>query len=325
MKHYFNTIVRFCAHAFRAFVRRQPGPVATPSTAETDRVSQSATENRWRAAITFHAPSKPLHPYVQTLIFGAGSAEPNITVTTVSRTQTAQEIGGIVLDEFGRLHSQCRDDGIVGDIYVGYHRVRKMLMSAQGSFPAVKLLENLTLDEASIVYGDRTALLTSLQSSELLDQPLPRLVVATDGSAALHGRKGIGWAFVAADGRYAIGNSRTGNNPTEAELRAIDLVLSTVRGPLDIYTDCQVAIKWINNPGSAPNKRCTEYATKIRQMLATSQSELFWVKGHAGHPLNDKADRLARIARLELSGVYRGSTESVAQSVIHDDALVPVE
>ena len=283
-----------------------------------------------RASITLHQTKGNPCGVVQTMIFDSAEPDTITTLIEVPAPWTSQAMSALVLDELGKLHTYCRERQVIGDVYIGYKRVRDAIRPVQADFPGIHLLENLAQGDVAAVYRPaaayRKAKPTHAQANPVPPQPAPtgRLAVATDGSAAINHHSGIGWACVAADGRHAIGNSRRGSNPTLAELNAIELALKTFCGPLDIHTDCRPAIDWINNPGSACNQQCYLLAKHISQLLARTKSSLVWVKGHAGHPLNETADRLARIARLELQGVYAGSASAVANRVAHELVLASV-
>lgn len=136
------------------------------------------------------------------------------------------------------------------------------------------------------------------------------LTAAADGSAL--GNPGpAGWGWYIDEDRWAAGGWPHGTN-NQGELTAIlDLLAQTAHVPDDlvIYCDSQYAInsitKWM--PGwkkrgwrkgdgkpvlnveimKALDARMTQFAAAGRRV------EFRWVKGHAGHPLNEAADRLA--------------------------------
>lgn len=94
---------------------------------------------------------------------------------------------------------------------------------------------------------------------------------------------------------------------TTPELGAILLALThaTPGAPVVIYTDSKAAIGKVNSfPGLStrnklrePNHRLLDnICSKLRQRDGPCRLE--WVRGHAGHDLNELADRLANEARL---------------------------
>jgi len=88
-----------------------------------------------------------------------------------------------------------------------------------------------------------------------------------------------------------------------AELRAIELGLAAITKPklsVRLYTDSQYCIGVLT--GRYKVKKNRELILDIRRMMDQFEDiELFYVKGHAGHPLNERADELARLA-IELAG-----------------------
>lgn len=140
------------------------------------------------------------------------------------------------------------------------------------------------------------------------------LTAAADGSAL--GNPGpAGWAWVIDDARWRAGGwPRATNN--QGELMAVlDLLRSTadVDEPLRILCDSQYVInsvtKWM--PGwkrrgwrKADGKPVLnrELLEELDQALAGRNVTFEWVKGHAGHPLNERADDLARAAAQAFQG-----------------------
>ena len=136
------------------------------------------------------------------------------------------------------------------------------------------------------------------------------LVVATDGSMATSPRRPwSAWAWVDQHGRYATGTMRS-RSILAIELRAIaEAVTAAPRGtPLLVVTDSKPAagqIRSVLNFGTIPDRtgRCGAKDTaaalhRIAMHLRNRPVTIEWVKGHAGHRLNDSADRLAHQTRL---------------------------
>lgn len=134
--------------------------------------------------------------------------------------------------------------------------------------------------------------------------PPGRLAVATDGSALGNPGPG-GWAWVDAHGATGAGReAHTTNN--RMELRA---VLEAVRAhsgrPLEIQSDSRYAINcvtvwltvwqrrgWRTASGSPVENRDLIEAAVAE--LAAADAVFTWVRGHAGHGLNERANGLAR-------------------------------
>lgn len=133
--------------------------------------------------------------------------------------------------------------------------------------------------------------------------------VFTDGSSAKNGNGG--WAFVTeVDGEIVEkSGSQKDTTNNQMELKA---VLETLRyfppdTPLRIVSDSQYVIYgitewvrgwirsgWIGSNGRPVQNR--EYWELLLRLTKGRQIEWDWVKGHNGHPLNERADRLAHAA-----------------------------
>ncbi len=132
------------------------------------------------------------------------------------------------------------------------------------------------------------------------------IIAAADGSAL--GNPGpAGWAWYIDDDHWASGGWAHGTN-NMGELKAVlDLFEATASRPeakLRVYCDSQYVInsltKWIpgwkkkgwkkSNGKPVLNRDLME---ALDQALTGRDYEFIWVKGHAGHELNEKADSLA--------------------------------
>lgn len=136
------------------------------------------------------------------------------------------------------------------------------------------------------------------------------IIAAADGSAL--GNPGpAGWGWYVDDDNWAAGGWPHGTN-NQGELTAVlDLLRQTAHLAEDlvIYCDSQYAIKSVTEWMSGWKKRGWRRADgkpvlnlMIMQALdaemtaaraAGRRVEFRWVKGHAGHELNEAADRLA--------------------------------
>lgn len=136
-------------------------------------------------------------------------------------------------------------------------------------------------------------------------RPETLTLAATDGSK---GRGPIcGWAFVTADGRHKSGTC-TGN-VLASELTAVEMLLRhSPRGAqLHVLVDSRAALAairdtpahaargWLTAAGTAVPHKST--LASIARLRADRTVTFAWVRGHAGQPLNDAADRLALLAR----------------------------
>lgn len=137
--------------------------------------------------------------------------------------------------------------------------------------------------------------------------PTPRVVVATDGSCLGNPGPG-GWAWYVDEHHWRAGASRSTTN-NQMELQAILEALRSLprEAILQIESDSKYAIdamtSWIHNWRRRGWKTAagTPVANKdlivaIDRELAGRTVKFVWVRGHAGHSLNEAADTRARAA-----------------------------
>jgi len=142
---------------------------------------------------------------------------------------------------------------------------------------------------------------------------LPRVEIATDGACKGNpGRGGWGAVLRAADGRereLSGGEKVTTNN--RMELMAAIEGLKALKRPCRVIlsTDSRYVMdgltKWIKgwqkNGWKTAARQPVKNAELWQDLLAAAKPhriEWVWVKGHAGHPDNERADKLASDAAL---------------------------
>lgn len=152
------------------------------------------------------------------------------------------------------------------------------------------------------------------------------VTVATDGGCIGNaGDDPAGWAWYVDPDNYQHGHLPNSTN-NKAELTAILWAVKMIPSELDllILADSQYAIKalshgsqgwidgwakrgWVTSSGG-PVKNSLLIQTIDKAIAARKGKVTFqWVKGHAGHPLNAEADRLANTAaRTPWLGVTAG-------------------
>ena len=159
-----------------------------------------------------------------------------------------------------------------------------------------------------------------------MDDPAGReVIIATDGSVGREPRGGwfAGWGWISDEGFADAGPLRGVREPTVAELKAVAQACAAVPAgrPLVVLTDSRVAVEMVRRlaAGVAPELVATlvprRYLTITLKLLAGVQRRLDagpltvqWVKGHAGHPLQETADRLAVLGRRR----YQAGLDDVA-------------
>ena len=141
---------------------------------------------------------------------------------------------------------------------------------------------------------------------------MPEITIYTDGSALGNPGPG-GYGAVLISGRFrkevSQGYRLTTNN--RMELTAVIMALSALKQPCHVIltTDSKYVCDSISKGWAAGWKKCgwvkadkkpalnADLWEKCLDLLDTHQVELRWVKGHAGHPENERCDELAVIQR----------------------------
>ncbi|MGF1649581.1 MAG: ribonuclease HI [Hyphomicrobiaceae bacterium] len=138
----------------------------------------------------------------------------------------------------------------------------------------------------------------------------PHVVIYTDGACSGNPGPG-GWGAILISGPHrkelSGGEAETTNN--RMELQAAIEALGALKRPskVDLYTDSSYVrdgiTKWIHGwrrNGWRTADRKPVKNVELWQALdaATARHDMtwHWVKGHAGHPENERADELARCA-----------------------------
>jgi ribonuclease HI len=148
-------------------------------------------------------------------------------------------------------------------------------------------------------------------------------VIYTDG--ACKGNPGVGgWgAIITHQGTETVisGSEKyTTNNRMEMMAVIQALLTLTERSKVDLYTDskyvkdgCQSWMhNWVKNNWQTSERKPVKNQDLWEKLYALFQQHdinLFWVKGHAGHPLNERADALANQA---INVLFKGGTSNHA-------------
>jgi ribonuclease HI len=143
---------------------------------------------------------------------------------------------------------------------------------------------------------------------------LPHVIIHTDGACSGNPGPG-GWAAILAFGESEKelkgGELLTTNN--RMELMAAIAALEALKRPcrLDLHTDSQYLrsgitswiTKWKQNGWRTADKKPVKNADLWRRLdaaLGDHEIRWHWVRGHAGHDVNERADLLARGAIDEI-------------------------
>jgi ribonuclease HI len=141
-----------------------------------------------------------------------------------------------------------------------------------------------------------------------------RIVIYTDGACSGNPGPG-GWGAILRTGEHekelSGGDDETTNN--RMELMAAIAALEELKrpSPIDLFTDSTYVrdgiMKWIHNwkrngwktAAKKPVKN-VDLWKRLELAMERHKIEWHWVKGHAGHPDNERADELARNAIIRL-------------------------
>jgi ribonuclease HI len=138
----------------------------------------------------------------------------------------------------------------------------------------------------------------------------PHVVIHTDGACSGNPGPG-GWGAILASGQHVRelkgGEAHTTNN--RMELTAAIAALDALKRPclVDIHTDSQYLrngvltwmAQWKRNGWRTAEKKPVKNIDLWQRLDALSQRHRVrwhWLRGHAGHALNERADALARKA-----------------------------
>ena len=137
---------------------------------------------------------------------------------------------------------------------------------------------------------------------------MKKVQIFSDGACSGNPGPG-GWGTILRFGEYekelSGGEKNTTNN--RMELTAVIRGLEALKEPceVDFYTDSKYiidsvtkgwAVKWKNNGWIKPDKKPAlnpDLWERVLELLEVHKVTFYWVKGHAGHPENERCDRLA--------------------------------
>ena len=143
---------------------------------------------------------------------------------------------------------------------------------------------------------------------------LPHVEIATDGACKGNPGRG-GWGVLLRMGgvekELSGGEPHTTNNRME--------LMAAIQGLKALTRPCRVTLRtdsryvmdgltkwihgWLKNGWRTSDKKPVKNADLWQELLAAAKPhrvEWKWVKGHAGHPANERADKLASDAALAM-------------------------
>ena len=147
-----------------------------------------------------------------------------------------------------------------------------------------------------------------------MNERLPHVVIHTDGACSGNPGPG-GWGAILSFGdrekELKGGETPTTNN--RMELMAAISALEALKRPcrVDLHTDSQYLRNgvltwlagWKRNGWLTADKKPVKNVDlwkRLELALAPHQVHWHWVRGHSGHPENERADELAREAIAEI-------------------------
>ena len=152
-----------------------------------------------------------------------------------------------------------------------------------------------------------------------------RVIIHTDGACSGNPGPG-GWGAILQWGNHTreLKGSEAHTTNNRMELMAAIMALEALKRPCeaDLHTDSQYLregiTKWIHgwkrNGWKTSDKKPVKNAelwARLEQALERHTVRWHWVRGHAGHDLNERADELARAAIAELRAAQHASPASL--------------
>jgi ribonuclease HI len=150
--------------------------------------------------------------------------------------------------------------------------------------------------------------------SEPDTKPLPHVVIHTDGACSGNpGPGGFGAILAFGDQEKELRGGEASTTNNRMELMAAISALEALKRPcrVDLHTDSQYLrdgvmsymARWKQNGWRTADKKPVKNIDLWQRLDATMrphQIRWHWLRGHAGHALNERADALARQAIAEL-------------------------
>ena len=148
-----------------------------------------------------------------------------------------------------------------------------------------------------------------------MNNPIKHVQLYTDGACSGNPGPG-GWAclLVYKDIQKELSGGATETTNNQMELMAViqGLALLKEKCKVDLYTDSKYVLEgatlwlegWIQKGWKKADKKPVlniEYWQQLLPLLQKHDITWHWVKGHAGHPQNERVDQLACIQRDNFS------------------------
>jgi ribonuclease HI len=153
----------------------------------------------------------------------------------------------------------------------------------------------------------------------MMSETRPAVTIYTDGACSGNPGPG-GWGAVLVSGRHRkeLSGSEPDTTNNRMELMAAIAALEALKRPseVDLYTDSAYLRNgitawvhaWKRNGWRTADRKPVKNAELWRRLdeaMARHEVRWHWLKGHAGHEENERADRLARAAIAALRKTLR--------------------
>ena len=142
-----------------------------------------------------------------------------------------------------------------------------------------------------------------------------KVTIYTDGACSGNpGPGGYGTVMMHGEHRREISGGEVETTNNRMEMMAVIIGLEALKQPcqVDLYSDSRYVVdaiekgwvvRWKQNNWMRNKKEAALNVDLWERMLAlleTHKVTFHWVKGHAGHPENERCDELARLAITQL-------------------------
>ena len=192
-------------------------------------------------------------------------------------------------------------------LYVGHPVVKMLLDDCSADYPGLEIRTVATGEMMRRTWDAcrRAHSLNSAATKPSIVQRTGHLVAATDASKQKR-ENTVGIAMVSSAGTVEMGVVEAGT-VLDGEFAAIRMAVkhaieSASVGSIDILTDSLTAAKAIESRGHAVTRSVGRHEASCRSELRDANAlgidvRVVWVRGHAGHPLNELAHRAAMASR----------------------------
>ncbi|MFT4128258.1 MAG: hypothetical protein QM662_18770 [Gordonia sp. (in: high G+C Gram-positive bacteria)] len=233
--------------------------------------------------------------------------------------------GPLAVDAFAHLQQIAVDRDLRVEVYIANTRVRNWFVTGPPHSHLVPAELGYRVGATSLrdVADDALRARITAPPAAATDAPPGPIVIATDASAR-SGRPGIGIAYVTETGEWRQDYLPAASVINIGELQAILLALTDRRErQITVLTDSRCAVDAITRGRDGQGKAIVH---RIREQMQGREVTVTWVRGHAGNPLNEAADRLARAARRNAAaGVADEVRYRIAANIVEELVTARVE